>query len=430
MNIPRSSKGFTLIEIMVASGLAAFAVATTFTFARFQISAFRTQTEVAHMNASSSLLFQQLHRDLGSISAGSSFWVGVQDGAFSGVAGEVTFTGYGLPSIRPTNNVSDSGPDITDPMPGSDIITLIRFESDSTFIPGSAPGETHIPPVINNLTTGFTVADPSVLACANRHLDNDGAGDGLLLISNMAVNTAASFMLAVTPMSTGSTFPGDPGPIFFADLFNINPSDTSRGATIVPTGAGPGSQIVCARPVAYWIDRGGRLRLWRATTSRPAGLRRVTPSGVDTSFVARIDPERDIVLAEGIEELQLAYLTNSAAVGRANRWVYGDPALGPAAADFGSHTRLAEIRAVRVSAIIRTARRDQVTHAANRPAILEDKTSVSNVPVDGCDDPLTCYDSRYLRRTVRFMSELRNLRFFDLMTDPSLLSNDIRSFVQ
>jgi len=424
-----ASRGFTLIEIMVAAGIASFAVATAFTFARFQVSAFRTQTEVTHMNASSSLLFQQLQRDLSSISAGASFWVGVEPGAFSALAGEVWFPGYGIPSIRPSNNVASIGTDINDPMPGSDIISLIRYESDSTFIPASGTGETHIPPVITNLGTGFTLDDPSVLSCANRHLDNDGRADGLLLISNMAVNTAASFILPVIPLNAATTFPGNPGPVFFANEFLINPQSAARGAgAIVPTGAGPGSQLVCARPVAYWVDRGGRLRLWRSTTSRPAGSLTVTPTGPDGDFVARIDPDRDIVLAEGIEELQLAYLTNSAATGRANQWIYGDPALGPAGASFGAFTALAEIRAVRVSAVIRTARRDQVTHPANRPARMEDKV-VANNPVVGCTDPLVCYDSRYLRRTVRFMSELRNLRFFDLMTQPGLTSAEITSFV-
>ena len=424
-----SRAGFTLMEIMVAAGIAAFAVAAAFSFARYQISAFRTQTEVTHMNASAALLFEQLQRDLDSVGFGTSFWVGVQDTAFSPSPNQVTFQNYGIPSIRPANNVSATGTSINDPMPGSDIISLIRYESDSTFIPATGAGATHIPPTIPNLGTGFLMADPSRLSCANRDLDGDSMRDGLVVVSNMSSNTASSFMLAVLPLSTVNVTPGVPGNIFFTNNFLIDPQNTAARNTnnIVPTGAGPGSQVICARPVAYWIDRGGRLRLWRSTSSRPGGTLSVSPGVGDTTFLARIDPERDVVLAEGIEDLQLAYFTNSAAL-NSQQWIYGDPALGASGTNFGAFTQLAEIRRVRVSAIVRTARRDQVTHPPNRPARLEDKV-VTNVAVDGCDDPTSCYDSRYLRRTVRFLSDLRNLRYLDLMTDPGLTTAQIRSYV-
>jgi type II secretory pathway pseudopilin PulG len=429
---PRPARaGFTLVEIMVAAGLSAFAVLAAFTFARFQISAFRTQTEVTHMNASAALIFQQLHRDLDNVGYGTSFWVGVQDGAFAAAPNVVTFPGYGIPSIRPSNNVASVGPNITDPMPATDIITLIRYESDSTYIPTSGPGETHVPAVLPNLGTGYLMADPTKLTCANRALDNDGVGDGLVILSNMSANKVSSFMLAVVPLSTVDTTPGVPGLLFFANNYLINPQSASaRGpANVVPTGAGPGSQVICARPVAYWVDRGGRLRLWRSTTAFPAGTTAVASGAGGDAFDGRIDPQRDLVLAEGIEDLQIAYFTNSAAL-NANRWIYGDPdiAFGPNGVNFGNFNQLAEIRRVRVSAIVRTARRDQVTHPPNRPARLEDKV-VAAIGVEGCTDPTACYDSRYLRRTVRFLSDLKNLRFIDLNTDPGLGTNEIRSYI-
>ena len=236
----RSRAGFTLIEIMVASGIAAFAVVAAFSFARYQVSAFRTQTEVSHMNASAALIFQQLRRDLDSVGYGTSFWVGVQDGAFSPSPDQITFPGYGIPSIRPTNNVAPTATSQNDPMPGSDIITLIRYESDSTYIPSTGPGATHIPPSISNLGTGFLMADPSRLACANRDIDGDLFQDGLVLVSNMSSNTASSFMLAVAPLSTVDITPGLPGNIFFLNNFLIDPQNAAarNSNNIVPTGAG------------------------------------------------------------------------------------------------------------------------------------------------------------------------------------------------
>ena len=104
--LPRSSRaGYTLVEVIVAAGIAAFAVASAFAFARYQMTSIRTQTEVTKMNASSALIFQQLRRDLDSAGFGTSFWVGAPNSAFSNQANEVTFANYGVPSFgRPTTS--------------------------------------------------------------------------------------------------------------------------------------------------------------------------------------------------------------------------------------------------------------------------------------------------------------------------------------
>lgn len=422
--------GFTLIEVIVAAGIAAFAVAATFSFARYQMTSLRTQTEVTKMNASSALIFQQLRRDLDSAGFGTSFWVGAPNTAFSNQANEVTFANYGIPSIRPTNNISSIGNDLTDPMPGTDIITLIRYESDSTSIPLNAVGETHVPAVISNLALGFTMSDPRRLSCANRDIDGDNLADGILLFSNMSSGTVGSFMLGVSPISMVDTAVGLPGNILIANTFGFDPQNAAaRNANVVPpTGAGPGSQVICVRPVAYWVDRGARLRLWRAGSAFPAGNETVSPSAGDTNFVARIDPQRDIVVAEGVEDLQFAYFTNTEAVNPA-QWIYGDPAAGPAGTQFGGPQQLSEMRQVRVSAILRTPRADQQFRPNNRPAVLEDR-SLPQTGQAGCTDPLACYDNRYFRRTVRFTSDLKNLRFFDLMADPNLATANIRSYIR
>ena len=74
--LPRSSRaGYTLVEVIVAAGIAAFAVASAFAFARYQMTSIRTQTEVTKMNASSALIFQQLRRDLDSAGFGTSFYL-------------------------------------------------------------------------------------------------------------------------------------------------------------------------------------------------------------------------------------------------------------------------------------------------------------------------------------------------------------------
>ncbi|MEE2903729.1 MAG: prepilin-type N-terminal cleavage/methylation domain-containing protein [Myxococcota bacterium] len=429
-NFPRRSQaGYTLVEVIVAAGIAAFAVTAAFAFARYQMSSIRTQTEVGKMNASSALIFQQLRRDLDSAGFGTSFWVGAPNTAFSGQANEVTFANYGVPSIRPTNNIGVNGTELIDPMPGTDIITLIRYESDSTSIPLNAAGETHVPAAIPNLALGFTMANPRKLSCANRDIDGDNISDGLLLFSNMSSGTVGSFLLGVNPISLVDTTVGVPGNIFIANTFGLDPQNpAARNSNVVPpSGAGPGSQVICVRPVAYWVDRGARLRLWRAGSAFPAGNDAISPSAGDTDFVARIDPQRDIVVAEGVEDLQFAYFTNTEATNPA-QWIYGDPALGQAGTQFGGPQQLAEMRQVRVSAILRTPRADQEFRPNNRPANLEDRALPQNAEA-GCQDPLSCYDNRYFRRTVRFTSDLKNLRFFDLMADPNLASANIRSYI-
>ena len=164
-----------------------------------------------------------------------------------------------------------------------------------------------------------------------------------------------------------------------------------------------------------------------AGSAFPAGNDAISPSAGDTDFVARIDPQRDIVVAEGVEDLQFASFTNTEAT-IPSQWIYGDPALGQSGTQFGGPQQLAEMRQVRVSAILRTPRADQEFRPNNRPATLEDRALPQNAEA-GCQDPLSCYDNRYFRRTVRFTSDLKNLRFFDLMADPNLASANIRSYI-
>ncbi len=414
----RARRGFTLIEIMVASGVGAIAMVGAFAFARYQVEAYRTQGEVSGMQTSSSVVFEAIARDLRSSAYGSSFWVGATMDAFGGnLTVGPALAPRGIPSIRPMDT---AGAGNAAAMTGSDALTILRIEGEATHIPTAGGGVRPIPDRFN-ANTQFTVADSRALNCANVDIDSDGNPDGIALVSdNVHRPEPASFLLALAPIGGG----GLNGAIRFDDtFFGLDPNDADRevGPAIVPTGAGPGSSIVCARPVTYWVDAQARLRLWRASTASQGG---VSTLGGTTYGTVPIDPARDAVLAEGVEDLQIAYLMSSAAGGIANRWVYSTGGPG-----FGDDSQLAEIRAVRVSAVIRTSRRDDRVVRFNFPAAIENRNTGGLNAQLGCADPLNCFDPRFGRKIVTFQSEIVNMRLWDRMSSPARTTAMIRSYL-
>ena len=72
------------MEIMVAAAVGAIAIAGAFAFAKYQITSYRTQGEIANMNSGANIVFEAMIRDIRSAAFGSSFYAGATPQAFNG----------------------------------------------------------------------------------------------------------------------------------------------------------------------------------------------------------------------------------------------------------------------------------------------------------------------------------------------------------
>ena len=168
--------GFTLIEILVAAAIGAIAIGGAFAFAKYQITSYRTQGEIANMNSGANIVFEAMIRDIRSAAFGSSFYAGATPQAFNGrlvlLDGAVA---RGVPGLMAMNRVTTGAA-----MVGSDAITVLRVEGDATHIPSSGAGVVNIPAVPGSGPgTTYQVQDPNVLrVCANRDIDGDAINDG------------------------------------------------------------------------------------------------------------------------------------------------------------------------------------------------------------------------------------------------------------
>lgn len=421
-------RGFTLVEILVAAGISGIAILGAFSFARYQITAYKTQGEISDMQMSSNIVFESMARDLRSSGFGSSFWIGAEANAF-GDTNRLAFGDRGIPSVRPMNGASPNGSGNA-AMPRSDALMIVRMEGEATHIPSGEPGAQKIPAQIPNGST-YLVANPAALAgCANTDIDGVAADeDGLVVVSDMGHRAEpASFMLEINPFVAPPV--GTAGSISFGNTWSsIDPGAGSRvgGAQppIVPTGAGIGSLVVCVRPVVYWVDAQFRLRMWRASNLTLASSGSLLPNAGDVTFTVPINPTNDLVLAEGVEDLQIAYLMSGAAGAKANLWIYSSPT--GAASSFADAANLAEIRAVRITALLRTAVQGDTPVVDTRPTAVEDHT----VPTTECVNigETDCYNPRFRRKTITFQAELRNMRLFDLMSSTERTTDQIRSYL-
>jgi prepilin-type N-terminal cleavage/methylation domain-containing protein len=435
----RKRNGFTLVELIVATLVGAIGVAAAFAFARSQLQGYATQTEASHMQSSAQLVLEALARDVRNAGYGTSFWAGSPNLAFNGQMFSVDANGRskGFPAVGMANNITTAGV-----MPGSDAISFLRILSNSTTLT-----PTPMPCSLNNGTGSpfqYTT-DPlswSNLTCLSGTMV-DFPVAALLLVTDSSRPTGEPEGMLVAAASN----PPPAAPTFnLANRFHITPG---RGgcfsccppapaqppitATCPPQGGGLGSTVVCAQPVTYWLDDQGRLRMWRArgtgSTTDWGGTTNLchnggcganwpslpsNPNGPNTT---------DLVLAEGVEDLQFAFLMSNdpnlpgAAQGQ---WVTSpNLLLAP--------EMMSEVRVVRISAIVRTARAFQDNNGAgesrggllNLPGeggIQMEDHVLANVQTVGCTTPGTCYDPRYMRRRLTFEAELRNMRIFDALS--------------
>lgn len=410
-------RGFTLIEVMVTAGVSLIAIAAAFALARFQIRAYAAQGDVSRMQTSARIVFDSLARDLRNAGFGTTFYAGAPTTAFAdrlAFRRGSTFS-RGIPAIRIANNATGpTGGPGAGVMVGSDAITLLRVESVSTYIPNVGSGVRPIPASFNPNAESFVVADPSVLQrCGDEGL--------LALVSDLTTGEPASTLLPLDRV-TGAVA-GQPGPIRFVAQYGIDPALAGRvsDGSSPPGGMPPGSLVTCVRPVTYWLDNLGRLRLWRARPDPAGGATTSIIGGVSST---PIDPDNDMVLVEGIEELQIAlFMSTNFAARPTDGWLL-DGGTGAITND----SDLAEVRAVRMTAVVRTPRKDDATFAINRPVQIEDGPAHSNRVV-GCTAS-DCYDPRFHRKVVSFESELRSLRVFDMLSTQARTTDQLWSYSQ
>lgn len=410
-----SQRGFTLVEMLVASAVAGVAIAAAFGFASFQVRGFAQQQDVSQMALTSRIVNDTLMEDLRVAGFGSTFWAGTGQAAAFGnrvVVADNAGATLGVPAIQVVDNVNGpivgGAPAGTGVMAGSDAIMVLRIESESTNIPSSGPGQAGLTSVPG--LGAIAVEDGNRLArCVGAN------GSGLVLFSDMLRHGEPASMI----QQVAAVVPGSPGSVTLTNgVYGFDPTSAGDPDGVMPTtrAFGPGSLVTCVRVVTYWIDNLGRLRMWRSTPAAMATVVNLTGFLGIGGAALPIDPNNDVVLAEGVRNMQVALRASGEAPGAlAGAWMFSDPAnlLRP------TETRMqAEARAVRVSVILSTPRLGERRGGTNTmPPNLE-----NNVLIDATYPPTFTY------RIESYVAELRNLRTFDLMSNANRDWNQIRSF--
>lgn len=415
-----ASRGFTLVEMLVASAVAGIAIASAFTFATFQIRGYSEQQDTQDLSASSRALLDTVIEDVRLAGMNTSFYAGVSfPTAFGGRAVVSDGTGpLGVPAISVLDGVN--APTSAAPgegvMVGSDAITLLRVEGEITYLPSSGPGNVGMPPQPGSSAT-YTVLNQAAL----RPCIDAVRAPGLVLVSDMLrQGEPASMLLELDLTGTwGAANADGSGGIRFRNNtagYAINPGAAGIPNGVMPAGRvfGPGSIVACVRLVTYWLDNIGRVRAFEAN---PASIGGAVDLFADwPAAIARpIDPLNDAVVADNVRDLQVEVFMSGMAPFRPTGWAFDAPPGGGQPPD---QTAMVEARSVRITALIATPR------AGNARAL--------NVPANIANHALVAadYPNTHTYRLVSYSSEMRNLRHFDLMSSSAREWDEVRSYPQ
>lgn len=414
-----AQRGFTLIEMLITTVIAAVAIAGAFTFASFQVKSYGDQQDVSQMHTSARFVFEALVEDLRNVGFGTSFWAGLDEvGAFGGNAVVVDGGGQplGVPALRVADAVTGpvtGAPDGLGVLAGTDAIMLLRVVGPSTNLPASGPNQLGIPSSGGGAT--YTVeAIERLFPCGQLPL-SDPTGSHLVLVSDLVrQGEPASMLLEIGNFPAVLPAPGQGTFTLVNGAYGID-FGSLTGPGVAPTGVGPGSIVTCVQLVTYWVDNLNRLRMWRSTPADPGGAAGLVGSGALAGPLP-INPAQDAVLAEGVADLQVAlFMSGMAGVGAggtavANAWNYAT------AAEFSTEQELVETRAVRISVLLASPRRGE-QRAVSAPTQLENHVTGAGF-----------YDSAYHYRAVQYQAELRNMRLFDLQSSNLRSWDAVRSY--
>lgn len=417
--VRRTSRGFTLVEMLVASAIAGVAVAAAFSFATFQIRGYSEQQDTQELSTSSRALLETVIDDVRVAGLGTSFYAGVGAATvFGGRAAVSDASGpLGVPAISITDQVN--GPINATPglgvMAGSDAITLLRVEGEATFLPSSGAGNVGMP-AAPGANVPFTVMNQAALIpCAT------GNGSRLVLVSDMVRQgepASGLYELDGNVPGWGAAAADGSGPIRFAlGDYGINPAAPGDPDGLLPPGRvfGPGSVVTCVRLVTYWLDNIGRVRMWLGTAANV-----LSASGIIGSWPLGqqrpINPANDAVIADNVRMLQFAAFMSDIAPSFPGNWALNAPPL--ASSRPGDPGHMVETRAIRMSALLATPRAGEA-RIRNVPATIANHTLIA-----------ANYPGTHTYRLATYSAEVRNLRHFDLMSSAARPWNLVRSYPQ
>ncbi|MFO0728459.1 MAG: prepilin-type N-terminal cleavage/methylation domain-containing protein [Myxococcota bacterium] len=413
--------GFTLIEMMITTAVAAIAIAGAFAFASFQVKSYGDQQDVSQMHASARFVFEALVEDIRNAGYATSFYAGVDEGgAFGGLATLVDGGGQqlGVPAIRMADAATSpitGGLDGLGVQPGSDAISILRIAGPPTNLPASGPNQLGIPSTAP-INGSYLVDQIQNLRPCAQSLATDPFASHLVLISDMVRQGEPASMLmqiddigAVPPFGQAAFTARD------AQEYGLD-SSTNSGLGISPLGVGPGSIVTCVQLITYWVDNLNRLRMWRSTPNDPSGTAQIVGTGALAGPLP-INPATDIVLVEGVADLQIAlFMSGMAGVAPGSAtpsaWNYA------AGAEFSMETEIVETRAVRFSVLLASPRRGD-NRADGAPPQLENHITGAGY-----------YDPAYHYRTVTYQADLKNMRLFDMQSSNTRAWFDVRSYPQ
>lgn len=420
-----SRRGFTLVEMLVASAVAGVAIAAAFTFATYQVRSYSDQQDVQELTASNRALLDTIMEDVRGAGYGTSFYAGVaRNAAFGGraVVADATGDPLGVPSVWISDQVTGPAGQV---MVGSDALTLLRVEGEPTFLPSSGVGATGMPPPPNTGTGPYTVMNQAALTpCASNN------GSFLVLVSDMIRQGEPASMLIELTNAAGWGAPAadGSGPIRFAHLGSYGiPLTTAPNVNgTLPVGRvfGPGSIVVCVRLVTYWLDNLGRVRMFESTPAGIAGADALTatwPNAQDRP----INTAGDAVIADNVRNLQFeGFLSGMAPAPFQSAWILSTtPAILSRPGDFRAQV---ETRAIRMNAVLATPRASK-NIARNLPVNAAGANVLSNYNF-AADIGAGLFPNTHSYRTVTQTAELRNLRHFDLMSSRNRVYTAVRSF--
>lgn len=414
----QAPRGFTLVEVMVASVVGLIVLLGVVALAKNQVQSFGSQEESLKAQAAQRIIFEAIAKDIRNTGYGMGFYAGISPTSQlmpMSIKDSAGPTYRGIPAIRVANNIS--APNV---MPGSDAVMAIRVTSAPAHLTTSIPCGPGV-------GTSYTVDNfTPLIPCAR-------AG-GFVLVSDQTtpsgVPAAVMYQLAQNGAANANTQLTFASTNIAVDTVGCTDGNGNPNS-LPPRGSGSGSTVVCVQPVTYWIDSNAQLRLWQATASPTMSNNHIV---VGANGIGRvIISDSDAVLADGVQDLQVSvFMSNCGAVVTpappalpscapgplSQKWLWTVPYY-----DNTTEEQLAEARIVRITALVRSTRMSAGEGGVAWPAQIEDHTT----PTCAGTGP-GCWPAGFDWYTVAFESPLRSMRIFDSLSDINQPTNQIRSY--
>lgn len=267
----RSGRGFTLLEVMVAIGVASITVMLATQAATMVIRSNFNREQATDKSMRTRTLLEQMQADVQLAGMGSTGAIGVDpaDPTFTQMVLVNSAGGVpSIPAIAGSNSLRPPGPAYGTPVTASDAVQMV-VPNPRTTTPTTqrAPAGTA---TLEFVDSGELAGCP--LVYINDHSEPNGVG-----------RTQLAFTTGRTPTTVS---------IRGSLLFTVN----------------PGSDVSCARISTYWVAQGGVL--FRSDAAANGAMLQLLPGPVTVPNPA---PVTEAVAATGVMNMQIAYLMSSEA---------------------------------------------------------------------------------------------------------------------